>query len=351
MLFFSLFLGVILNILHYSSQLNLIRNPSFEVLNVQKWTPEWIDDRHKCKIVNDTAHTGNNSVYCNGGKSGVYQFRWGMVKGVKYRLKGWVKTKNITGGKVLFSVESSNSYYGCYRYHDIGGCQNGTCDGKWYELICNSIMNFGPAGFYIISIDLRPATATGEFWFDDVSMEVIETDVLLGTDVVTWRQEIFEAPVDVLVDLDIMNSIFVNGDYLIITVDIKDQETGKVVDTLTEWKLETREENRVAVFNWNPKPLKQNRFYTVRAKTVNTIFSNRTENVTTTVKKLNESRIYNFYVDKYMKAWDHGKKFFPLGLYVQGVQDSDLELFKDSPFNLIKLPGVNRRSNSNNKRI
>ena len=115
---------------------------------------------------------------------------------------------------------------------------------------------------------------------------MVENNVLLAVEVVTWRQEIFEDPVDVLVDLDVIDSVFFNGDYLIITVDIEDEETGEVKQTLTEFHMETREDNRVAVFNWNPSSLEKNKFYVVRARTINTLFSNRTETTYTTVKKL-----------------------------------------------------------------
>lgn len=324
---------------------NLVSNPSFETLNAQGWATGWTDEKRKCQIVNDTAHSGTHSLHCSGGSAGVYQLRWNVFAGVKYVLTAWIKTKNIQNGRLLFCAESSNYKYGCYIYHDsIPECKDGTCDDQWYKLTCKSLMNFEKSSHYVVVADLRPASATGEYWIDDVSMEMVETNVLLAVEVVTWRQEIFEDKVDVLVDLDVINSVFFNGTYLIITVDIEDEATGEVLDTLTEYKMESREDNRVAVFNWDPKKLEKNKFYVVRARTINTLFSNRTETVYTTVKKLNEKRNYKFYVDKYMKAWDNGKKFFPLGLYVQDIRDSDLELFKDSPFNLIKLPGANRQS-------
>ena len=324
---------------------NLIDNPSFETLNTQGWASSWTDENHKCSIVNDTAHTGTHSLHCTGGGSGVYQLRWNVFFGVKYQLTAWIKTKNISNGSVLFCAESSNYKYGCYIYNDaIPECKTGTCTDQWYKLTCNSLMNFEKSGHYVVLGQLRPNAATGEFWLDDLSMEMIENNVLLAVEVTTWRQEVFEDPVEVLVDLDVIDSVFFNGTYLVITVDIEDEETGDVKETLTEFIMETREDNRVAVFNWNPSKLEKNKFYVVRARTVNTLFNNRTESVFTTVKKLSEKRQYKFYVDKYLKAWDNGKKFFPLGLYVQEIKDSDLELFKDSPFNIIKLPGANRKS-------
>lgn len=337
-------LPVLISLLfNYVSSANLLSNPSFELLNSQGWATSWTDEKHNCKIVNDTAHTGTHSLHCAGGNAGVYQLRWNVFFGVKYRLTAYIKTRNITTGRVLFCAESSNYKYGCYIYHDsIPECKDGTCDDQWYKMTCNSLMNFEKSGHYVVVAELRPSSAVGEFWLDDVSMEMVENNVLLAVEVVTWRQEIFEDPVDVLVDLDVIDSVFFNGDYLIITVDIEDEETGEVKQTLTEFHMETREDNRVAVFSWNPSSLEKNKFYVVRARTINTLFSNRTETTYTTVKKLSEKREYKFYVDKYLKAWENGKKFFPLGLFVGEMRDSDLDLFKDSPFNLIKLPGANK---------
>ena len=134
--------------------------------------------------------------------------------------------------------------------------------------------------------------------------------------------------------------MFENGDYLNLKVYIEDEETGEIKNVLEKCEYENVfEDIRVARFKWNPKDLPKNRFYVVRAKLINELFSNRTETVFTTVKKLKEKINYSFYIDKHLIAWDNGKKFFPLGLYFQRPDNEDLENLKNSNFNLIKAPG------------
>jgi hypothetical protein len=81
--------------------------------------------------------------------------------------------------------------------------------------------------------------------------------------------------------------VFENGDYLNLKVYIEDEETGEIKNVLEKCKYENVfEDIRVARFKWNPKDLPKNRFYIVRAKLINELFSNRTETVFTTVKKI-----------------------------------------------------------------
>lgn len=320
---------------------NVIDNPSFEEIDTNGFAKSWAKQGN-CSVTTSTARTGKYSMHCTGGGSGIYLYKSLPIKGIKYILKGYIKVKNISGGSVLFCSESSNYIYGCYSYSDnIAACKGGTCVDQWYEIGCTSLMNFGNATFYVTLAQLRPGTSTGEFWMDDISLEPVFTPVLLAVEVVTWRQEVFKDEVEVLVDLDIIDSIFENGMYLTITVEIIDEQTKEVKMVLREYTFRNVEDNRVAVFKWDPSSLPKDKFYIVQARTVNSLFDNKTETAYTTVKKLASKRNYKFYVDKNLIAWDNGKKFFPLGLYVQYVNDTDLELFRNSPFNLIKLPGVN----------
>ena len=77
-------------------------------------------------------------------------------------------------------------------------------------------MNFKPASHYVISISMEGegANPKGEFWVDDITVEPIEYNILIGIEVIAWKQEIFEDQIDVIVGLDIINSVFANGDYL-----------------------------------------------------------------------------------------------------------------------------------------
>ena len=93
-------------------------------------------------------------------------------------------------------------------------------------------------------------------------MEPIEYDILNAVEFVTWKQEIYEDEVDVIVSLNIINSVFENGDYLNLKVYIEDEETGEIKSVLEKCKYENVfEDIRVARFKWNPKDLPKNKFF------------------------------------------------------------------------------------------
>ncbi len=331
-------------ILIASSAKNYASNPSFEKLGGMVGAEGWYADNWGgCYVTSTIAHTGQYSMH--GSKPGdhFWQIRYDLFYGIKYKFTAWIKVKNIKNARLLATVEASDYKSGLYVYHDsIPKCATGTCDDQWYQLSYNSLMNFKKASHYVISISLRAtgSDATGEFWMDDITVEPLEYDILNGVEVVTWKQEVYEDPIDVIVSLNIIDSVFVNGDYLNLKVYIEDQETNEVKQILDNCTYDNVfEDIRVARFKWNPKSLPKDRFCVVKAKLINELFSNRTETKYTTVKKLKEKINYSFYVDKYLIAWDNGKKFFPMGLYFQTPNKEDVENLKNSPFNLIKAPG------------
>ena len=342
----SCILIIISLIIIINSAKNYAENPSFEKLGGGKVGAQgWNADRSGgCYVTNETAHSGKYSMH--GSKPGdhFWQIRYDLFYGIKYRFTAWIKVKNIKNARLLATVEASDYHSGLYTYHDsIEKCATGTCDDKWYQLTYNSLMNFKKSSHYVISISLRSkgANSTGEFWMDDITVEPLEYDILNGVEVVTWKQEIYEDPIDVLVSLNIIDSVFANGDYLDLKIYIEDEETQEVKQIIENCIYENiLEDIRVARFKWNPKSLPKNKFYVVKAKLINLLFSNRTEMKYTTVKKLKEKINYSFYVDKHLIAWDNGKKFFPLGLYFQTAKnDTDIQNLKNSPFNLVKAPG------------
>ena len=246
----------------------------------------------------------------------------------KYKLTVWIKLRNIKDATFIAVADSSDYKYGLYANHlQIEDCKTGTCDDKFYKLEYNSLMNFNEAHHYQIAFLIRNKgdNPTGEFLIDDVSLEPLYEPLLNNVEVVTWKQEIFEDPVDIIADVEIIDSIYFNGDYLNITIYIEDDETGELVQTLKEYTFDTiLEDIRVARFKWNLKNLQKNRFYKVKANLINILFDNKEENVTTTVKKLQQKINYSLYVDKYLVAWENGKKFFPFGLYFPSIVDEDL---------------------------
>ena len=339
---------IIISNLSFISNKNFVNNPSFETPGGMVNAEGWSADNWGCWATNTTARTGKRSMHGSKPGDNFWQIRNDFFYGIKYRFTLWIKVKDVSKARLKCVVESSDYKSGIYVYHDsIAACKGGTCIDQWYKLSSDSEMNFKPASHYVISISMKGegANPTGEFWVDDITVEPIEYNILIGIEVITWKQEIFEDQIDVIVGLDIINSVFANGDYLDLKIYIEDDETGEIKQVLDECKYETiLEDLRVARFNWDPKNLPKNKFYKVKVKSINILFNNRTETSYTTVKKLKEKINYSFYIDKYLIAWDKGKKFFPLGLYFQTPSEEDIQNLKNSPFNLIKAPGFDPKT-------
>ena len=325
---------LLLLLLGFCEAANLVKNPGFED-DLEGWAAN-----KACEIVTQPVHSGKKALHCKDTTTseavGVYQNPPGVLHGVRYYVSAWIRAKGLKDGSILLCAESSNYKYGVYvSSNKIEECKDGTCDDKWYQLNGTSEMFFGEASWYVFLARLNGAGATGEFWLDDLVMEVQPTNILNYIETTAWKQEVFEDPIEIYVDLEINNSVWHNGTNFTLKVDIVEEGTGTVVDTLTSFTLGYRAENRIATFQYDPSGLEPG-FYKVRATTVNEIFDNYTETIETNLRKLDKKRELTFYVDqKTMIAYDHGKKFFPLGLYMNQVNDTDIDLITDSPFNIM----------------
>jgi len=316
---------------------NYLSNPGFEN-NLAGWTVEV----GACKVVTDEHHTGNKSLYCNDSstskRSFVYQLSVPIVRGLYYNISGWFKLKNVTGGRLLLCIESKDYLQGAYLYSDsVPACKGGTCLDKWYFMSKKSEMILGNSSRYTMSILLHAAGGTGEFWVDDLSLSPVRTNILGFIETTAWRQEAFEDPIEIYVNMLINNTAWHYGQYFTLKVDIVDGDK-KVVDTINDFELGYREDNRIATFKYDPSSLKPG-FYTVRATCVNELFDNYTETIETNLRKLEKKRDRTFYVDqKTLVAYDNGKPFFPIGVYLDMDQfdlDEYVDLLTDSPFNTI----------------
>ncbi len=328
---------------------NYVSNPSFEIAgSTSTGAQNFYSDTGGCHIDSTTFHTGKYSLHCSRPGSSVYQITQKIIFGIRYKLIVWIKLRNLKNAIFIAAADSSDYKYGLYANHkQIPECVSGTCDDTFYKLEYDGLMNFNEAHHYQVAFLIRSQgeDSTGEFWIDDVSLEPLYLPVLNNVEVVTWKQEIFEDPVDIIADLEIIDSIYYNGYYINLTIYIEDEKTGELKQTLTSFTFDNiLEDIRVARFKWDPKGLPKNRFYVVKANLINTLFDNKEENVTTTVKKLQNKINYSFYIDKYLIAWENGEKFFPFGLYFPSIIDEDLERLKNSPFNLIVAPGISSDS-------
>ena len=310
-----------------------MKNPGFE--------DGWTDWKHSddCVIVSDVVHSGSKAVHCKdtntSRRAQVWQIPLNLTIGLKYRLNAFLKVKDVSGGTLLLCAEGGP--YGVYgSSRNIPGCENGTCVDKWYEMSGESEKYFGEYRMFEFVAALHDKEALGEYWIDDLTVEVLRTDILGYIETTAWKQEAFEDEIEIYVNLLINGSIWHDGNGFTLTIEMVN-EAGTVVDTLTEFDLGYREDLRIATFKYNPSDLKPG-FYKVRAKLVNHVFDDFVETIETNLRKLEKKRDLTFYFDqKTLVAYENGKPFFPLGISVDRLVDEDLDLIIDSPFNLITL--------------
>ena len=187
---------------------------------------------------------------------------------------------------------------------------------------------------FLFAALIYPTNGTGEFWLDDVVIQPAVTPILGSVDTSAWRQEVYDEEEDIEIYVSTLINDTVDKDHLKLTVDVVNSE-GHVVDTLKKFELGFREESRVATFIYDASKLKQG-FYKLRATSINEVFDNNKETVETNLHRLEKKRDKTFYVDqKTMVANDNGKPFFPLGLYISKITDTEIDLITDSPFNLL----------------
>jgi len=239
---------------------NYVSNPSFEITgSTSTGAQNFYSDTGGCYIDSTTFHTGKYSLHCSRPGTNVYQITQKIIFGVRYKLIVWIKLRNLKNALFIAAADSSDYKYGLYANHEqIPECVSGTCDDKFYKLEYDGLMNFNEAHHYQVAFLIRSqgADSTGEFWIDDVSLEPLYLPVLNNVEVVTWKQEIFEDPVDIIADLEIIDSIYYNGDYINLTIYIEDEKTGELMQTLKSFTFDNiLEDIRVARFKWDPKDL------------------------------------------------------------------------------------------------
>lgn len=312
---------------------NIFKNPSFE-----NGLSGWYIENRNCLPTNETAHTGSYSLHCKStaNQSGfVAQWNY-LFPGLKYRISGYFKIKSIGPGGYV-SLLAEHGIYGIWSYPKCPVNTTPPCVDEWVYFSEVTTMYLSPDNVtYIMEVVSKGDT---EFWVDDIAFEMVTTDKLLrAAEVRSWRQEVFESKVEVLADLLITGTCFEKGDYLNLTLDVIDQSTQEVVRTITDYKIELRTENFLAIFILDPKGLKEG-FYTMRVTMKNSLFGT-TEVVETNMHKLGKKREYKRYIDNYNRVIDNGKPFFPLGLYTYTIfnNNTEIDTITDSPFNLVLVP-------------
>ena len=330
---------------HYVGEYhNTISNPSFES-GFSSWGRDYYTG---CSISSDDSVDGKKSLYCkvtNSAKQGTpYQFvsKSNIKPGFYYELSYSIRM-NKCSGKVLVAFEPSD-YQGCvYAYSTSNeSCRNHDCWNRWNRVTARSNTHVTNTGFYILSIGVRDGGLC-EFYLDDLQLRPIyDVDVLRSVEIEAWRHELYNEKVKIFVDLMVKNTHWENGEDLNIYVEIIGEERKKIYMRLTDWTLEKREENIVAVFELDASKLASG-YYNAKATVTNLYLDNKVETASTAFRVLSKKMEYGIYVDKHRRVIDHGEPFFPLGLMCGSCRKEYFsKYFVDSPFNLV-VTGANNK--------
>ena len=311
---------------------NFVVNPGFED-DLTGWS---VGSGGSCEIVTDNAHSGTKAIHCVDSSPStrfmLYQFSHDFQPGVKFNVSGWIKLKNMTADSQLMLC--SEKYDGhdnstCAKSSTIPECQSGTCTDDWYYMSSISTDFMPETETCLFAAVVDPAETTGEFWLDDVVIQPAIAPILGFIETSAWRQEVYDGEKD----LEIHVVLFV-GHHFKLTVDIVNSD-GHVVDTIEKFELSNRDESYVATFKYDASKLKEG-FYNIRANSVNELLDDYEETIETNLHRLEKKRDKRFYVDqKTMVAYDNGKPFFPLGIYIRDFTDAEIDLLIDSPFNIV----------------
>ncbi|ELP89754.1 hypothetical protein EIN_424360 [Entamoeba invadens IP1] len=314
---------------------NLLVNPRFDD-DLDMWRVSGT-----CNVDKSNFQSNPNSVHCTddsvSSRTGLRQTVSGMETGVNYKVSVSLKMKNVKSSRVLLFLESldSKDSYGIYS-DTIPECVNGSCYDKFYTLSGITTTPFTQST-NVFGVLIHPNEGLGEIWIDDVLLEPTGRDIVLGFQVMSWRQEVFTDVFEVRVGLDVQNSVYQNGNFLNLQIAVVQDLTYTLKNTLTKFEMKNDAYNTYASFQVDPKDLEIG-YYTLKLTCENTKYPNK-EVKTTMFRKTPTQIHHNIHVDNNLITWMDNKKFFPLGLYFDQITDTDTSLFKDSPFNLIVSPG------------
>ena len=212
---------------------NHAKNPSFETQKSgqgENVPSGW--EYKNCERVSTDSFAGKYSIHCKGKDSHIIQWISTIDPGMRYNLTCRFKLKGLAeNGYFKITAGSSNWKAGLYpTSQNIKQCKSGTCNDKWYYLTSGaSQMNFHSSQ-YTLSAGID-GSETGEYWIDDIRLEPIVENYLYGVDVVSWRQEVYEDPVEVRVATSLWESMFEDGKHLRFKMTIFNEKNEEVQES------------------------------------------------------------------------------------------------------------------------
>ena len=303
---------------------NIIKNPSFEEIENNK-VLNW--NLGKGVEISSDSHLGKNSLHWKPTNHSFFSYQMiSIEKGFQYEMCAHFKFNNLTknSGGFLFLIESVNKTNGTFEYF-YSRRYHGSISWKKACYITGIIKkpNNNSDRYYFGLYSFQQKDLVGELFVDDVSVRRINFRIGINND----RDEVYD-DINVVYKINGYKENYTLSDFELITR-IKDNNTKIYYDKKIEITSFFFTE-KISIKKLN---LKDNNFYQVES-----ILKNKKDNVTDIssypFKKINKIK-RNVTVDQYGRMFVNGELFFPFGIYLIDVKQSDLVLVNKTHLNFI----------------
>ena len=305
---------------------NILKNHSFEEIEnnqVKNWKLG-----EGVQLISSDTYSGKNALYWKQANHYVFSYQIIQVeKGFQYEICATFKVKNIPDLQkdgFAFLIETVNKTNGFHEYF-YSRSYNGNLNWKKACHITGIIkkLNNKTNDYYFGLYSVEKNNSTGEIFVDDVSVRRINFRIAINND----RDEVYDK-VNVVYQINGDKENYNLSDFELITR-IKDNNNKTYYDKKTEITSFFFTKS-ISVKNLE---LKNNNFYQVES-----ILKNNKENKTDisyyTFKKINKKK-RNVTIDEYGRMFVNGELFFPFGIYLMTVKESDLKLINKTHLNFI----------------
>ena len=302
---------------------NIIKNPSFEEFEnnqIKNWRLS-----KESQIISSDIHSGKYSLYWKQPNHPISNIQIiQLEKGFQYEMCIHYKIKNIqrtSGAGFIFTIQSVNKTSGFHEYFNSRAYYRNM---NWRKTchLTGIIKNLYNGNYYLDLYSVEKNNSIGEIFVDDVSVRRINFRIAINND----RDEVYD-DINVVYQINGLKENYNLSDFELITR-IKDNNI-IYYDKITE----------ITSFFFTKKisiknlKLKDNNFYQVES-----ILKNKKDNITDisfySFKKIPKKN-RNVTIDEYGRMLVNGELFFPFGVYLINLKESDLMLINKTHLNSI----------------
>lgn len=305
-----------------------IANPSFETAASNGAPESWNANPNLFTVVSENARSGNACLkWTNYNKEYRLCTQSIDVKpGASIVFSVWVKTQDLVDGKATICVEWNNAkgeWGGGSYSQGIGGTTN-----EWTKIEHQTTIPKEATSPHISCYVTQGAKGTA--FFDDVEVSTVIPPLFSAATTNLYRAQSIGGNVDVYVGY---NSIISDVDFTKLDpqLSLLDADGKEVSNAFKPSLAETSKD--FYRFQFDSTPLSVGK-YTLTC-TATDPRSSKSETISAPFIRLKQFPERKSYIDENKRLITDGKPLFPLGLYLAGANDKEIELIGDSAFNCV----------------